>query len=103
MLNAYIRAVEKCGSYDQGNSLSEILPNIDRLSDQQVGRLIVAFNDNGQVRDSFGINGKYPGLYGDGLAYHLRRITGGAYEIKNDRLVEVGDFVVEPDSDDTSF
>ena len=62
MLNAYIKAVGNCVSYDQGNQLSEILPSIDNLSDQQVDGLMSAFNKNGQLRDSYGFNGKKPRL-----------------------------------------
>jgi len=81
MLNAYIKAVQNCQTYDNGNQLSELLPSIDRLSDNQIEKLISAFNKNDQVRDSFGFNGRKPRYYGDGLSYHLRRLTNIIYKL----------------------
>ena len=81
MLNAYIAAVQECSSYDHGNTLSQILPSIERLSDQQATNLASAFNENGQARDSFGFNGKKPHLYGEGLVPHLNRLTGKEYRL----------------------
>ena len=81
MLNAYIKAVQNCQGYDNGNQLSELLPFIDGLSDNQIEKLISAFNKNSQVRDSYGFNGKKPRYYGDGLLYHLRRLTNIAYKL----------------------
>jgi hypothetical protein len=81
MLNSYIEAVQDCQSFDHGNVLAEILPFIDKLSQQQVSRLVSAFKENGQVRDSYGFNGKKPNYYGMGLAFHLSRVTGQAYKL----------------------
>ena len=89
MLNAYIKAVGNCVSYDQGNQLSEILPSIDNLSDQQVDGLMSAFNKNGQLRDSYGFNGKKPRYYGPGLASHLSRITGRSYRFSQFGKIEI--------------
>lgn len=80
MLTAYIEAVRECHNYEHANTLSEILPFIDRLSIDQTNQLISAFNENGQVRDSFGFNGKWPSKHGNGLAFHLNRLTGQTYE-----------------------
>jgi len=80
MLNAYTKAVQDCQSFDHGNTLAEILPFIDKLSDRQANRLVSAYNENGQVRDSFGFNGKRPRYYGEGLPFHLSRLTGQTYE-----------------------
>ncbi len=88
MLNAYIRAVQDCGSYDQGNLLSEILFSIDKLSEQQAKDLISAFNENREVRGSFGFNGKKPQLYGTGLVPHLNRLTGRKYKISRFSEIE---------------
>lgn len=81
MLNAYIKAVQNCQGYDNGNNLSELLPFIDSLSDNQIEKLISAFNKNSQVRDSYGFNGKNSRYYGDGLLYHLRRLTNIVYKL----------------------
>lgn len=89
MLNAYIKAVENCSSYDNGNTLSEILPCIDKLSNQQAVRLISVFNENGQVRDCFGFNGKKPSYYGEGLMSHLSRLTGQTYSLSRSGKIEV--------------
>jgi len=89
MLNEYIKAIENCSSYDNGNTLSAMLPYIHELSDQQAKRLVVAYNENGQVRPSFGFNGNKPRFYGDGLAYHLRKLTGEEYRLLRGGKIEV--------------
>lgn len=81
MKDAYIRAVENCYSYDSGNILSRILPFIEKISDSQATLLISAFNENGDVRGSFGFNGKTPYYWGNGLVYHLSRLTGQTYRL----------------------
>ena len=81
MLNAYINAVQNCQGYDSGNKLSELLPFIDRFSDNHIEKSVKAFNENSQVRDSYGFNGKNSSYYGDGLLYHLRRITKTDYKL----------------------
>lgn len=90
MLNAYIKAVQDCSGFNDGNTLSEILPFIDRLSEQQTHRLIALFRENRQVQSSFGFNGGRPRFYGDGLAYHLSRITGRTYRVEGDEIIEDG-------------
>ena len=89
MLNAYIKAVQNCRSFDQGNKLSEILPSIDKLSDEQASSLMSAFNENGQGRDSYGFNGQKPRFYGVGLASHLSRLTGRTYRFLGSGKIEV--------------
>lgn len=89
MLNAYIKAVQYCSSYDQGNKLSEILPSIGKLSDEQASSLMSAFNENGQVRDSYGFNGQKPRYYGDGLAIYLSRLSGRAYRFSRFGKIEI--------------
>ncbi len=83
MLNAYINAVQNCESYDGGNKLSELLPFIDRLSDNQIEELVKAFNENSQVYDSHGFNGNKSRYYGKGLLHHLRRITNIDYKLSS--------------------
>ena len=79
MTTSFIRMVENCESYDDGNRLAEILDYITELTDEQVKQLISAFNDNYQVSGSFGFNEDHPNRYGEGLASHLKRITGQEY------------------------
>lgn len=81
MLDSYIAAVRNCASFDNGNTLSEVLPDIDRLAEGQADQLVQAFNDNPQVHDSFGFNGTKPFHYGPGLAHHLSRATGRMYAV----------------------
>jgi hypothetical protein len=83
MLNAYINAVQNCQSYDSGTKLAELLPCIDKFSDSQIERIVKAFNENSQVYDCYGFNGKKPRYYGDGLAHHLRRITNVDYKLSS--------------------
>ncbi|MEK7224855.1 MAG: toll/interleukin-1 receptor domain-containing protein, partial [Bacteroidota bacterium] len=88
MLNAYINAVRDCELYDNSNKLSELLSFIDRLSDNQIEQLILAFNENSQVSQSFGFNGKKPNYYGTGLLYHLQRITKVKYKFSDqDKII----------------
>lgn len=89
MLNAYIKAVQDCQCYDHGNTISEIFPFIDKLSGQQVNHLISAFNENGQVCDSFGFNGKNRYKYGDGLVSHLSRLTGRTHRFTQSGKIEI--------------
>jgi hypothetical protein len=89
MLGAYIKAVENCSSFDNGNILAEILSNIDRLSNQQVARLVTAFNNNNELRGSFGFNGKKPGYYGEGLPFHLKRLTGQNWQLLRAGRIEI--------------
>ncbi len=85
MLNAYINAVRKSEIYEDSNKLAELLPCINNLSDLQTDTLIRAFNENSQVRDSFGFNGQKPSTYGRGLAYLLNRIKDTEYKISAGR------------------
>jgi len=89
MLNTYIRAVTHCSSWEQGNTLSEILPYIDKLSNQQLNILVAAYNENSELRGSFGFNGNQPRYYGEGLEFHLRRLTGKAYTVSQAGKIEV--------------
>jgi TIR domain len=86
MLNAYIKAVQTCGSYNKANTLSKILPNLASLSEQQANDLIAAFNENAQLRDSYGFNGTWAAVHGLGLAFHLTRLTGRTYEIRSGKI-----------------
>ena len=83
MVNAYINAIRDCLNFDNANKLAELLPLLDRLSETQIEKIQKAFNENGQVHDSYGFNGKNPRYFGDGLAYHLRRITKVDFRISS--------------------
>ena len=79
MVVAYVASVSRCTNYDQGNTLAQVLPFIEGFTTEQITELVSAFNDNHMVTDSFGFNGKVPNKYGEGLAYHLKRLTGNEY------------------------
>ncbi|MFH1965200.1 MAG: toll/interleukin-1 receptor domain-containing protein [Acidobacteriota bacterium] len=81
MLNAYITEVQECKSFDAGNSLAELLPYIESLDDNQAKKLVSAFNENSQVRASFGFNGTKSQQYGKGLEHHLRRLEKSGHEL----------------------
>ena len=73
MLNAYIQAIVNCPDWTTGCTIAELLPAIDTLSDGQADMLLAAYNENKEVRGSFGFNGAKPNRYGDGLLVHLNR------------------------------
>jgi hypothetical protein len=81
MLDAYIAALPFCSCFDQGNSLAQVLPSIERLTPKQADQLASAYNGNIEIRGSFGFNGGNPRSYGDGLAAHLWRATGEQYSM----------------------
>lgn len=83
---SYTKAVKKCEQYNDGNILATILPYIENLTSTEETELIQAFNGNSQVRESYGFNGNWAGKYGDGLIYHLERITGRRYRISHGEI-----------------
>jgi hypothetical protein len=80
MNDSYIKAAQECQSFGHGNILAEVLPFIDKLSLEQAVKLVSAYNENSELRGSFGFNGSKPGTYGPGLAHHLNRLTGQTYK-----------------------
>ncbi len=86
MLNAYVNAVKTCDSYNKANTLAKILPSITSLSGQQINNLISAFNENGQLRDSYGFNGTWATAHGPGLPFHLTRLSGRTYELRSGKI-----------------
>jgi hypothetical protein len=89
MLQAYIEALPKCRNYDEGITLSKLLPYIHSLSDGQVEQVIAAFNNRNQLGGSWGFNGTRPRMYGSGLPAALTRITGKEYVL--DTLGAIGE------------
>ncbi len=79
MLEAYINAMPKCRTFEEGNHLAEVLPSLKTLTEEQAHRLQSAFNGNKQLQRSYGFAGSWPSKYGLGLAAHLTRITGKEY------------------------
>jgi hypothetical protein len=79
MVDAYINAVPNCGNYDDGNTLSQVLPWIEALTEEQAEKLASAFNRNHQLQGSWGFNGTRSWKFGEGLTFHLTRLTGRKY------------------------
>jgi hypothetical protein len=85
MVNHFISLVEHSGSYDRSNNLATFLSSIEKLELEQIERLILAFNKNSQVSSSMGFRGhktRNGFIYGRGLYFELRRITGIDYKQK---------------------
>lgn len=89
MIDAFIGAAKACKNFDDGNTLAKVLPHIDAMTEQQVEQLVAAFNDNGELKGSFGFNGNRPLHYGDGLAAHLERTTGRKYRVAQSGEIRV--------------
>lgn len=89
LIDAYITAIQTCRSFDAGNLLAEVLPGIEKLSDEQAKKLVEAYNNNSEVRGSFGFNGAKPRAYGDGLIVHLERTTGKKYRFSKSSEIEI--------------
>ncbi len=89
MLNAYIKAVQDCGSFEDGNSISVLLSLIEKLSTKQISDLVAAYNSNGNVKGSYGFNGRNLHFHGTGLLPHLARWTGKQYKFSRDGNIEI--------------
>lgn len=78
-LAAYIEAVKDCSSWDAANALAELLPDIPTLSEEQIDELVLAYNENGELRGGWGFNGTRPGSYGPGLTHYLNQLGSRAF------------------------
>lgn len=88
MFSAYLDALRNCTSFDHGNTLARALPGIDKLNPQQIDGLVAAFNETGQLRGSFGFNGKKERQYGPGLVSHLNRLSTQQFRFGTTGLIE---------------
>jgi len=89
MLDEYVSAVKNCSSFDEGNTLAEVLVDIQKLTDHQVQQLVSAFDANQQVSGCYGFEGTRPYKFGPGLAAHLFRLTGRKYQVSSGQMSEV--------------
>ncbi len=89
MLAAYIRAVQTCKSFDQGNALSKVLTHVEGLTREQTESLVLAFNENTQLQGSFGFSGSWPSKFGPGLAAYLTQTTGTHYVLTSSGQIKV--------------
>lgn len=91
MRDSYIQSVKNCKCYDDGNTLSEILPFINSLSEIEINNLISAYNENSQISISYGFNGKNARYNGDGLISHLNRWTNRNYRFSRSGQIIIPD------------
>jgi len=89
MLDSYINAVKNCQSFNDAKTLSEILPNINKLSSEQISNLVSAFNENQQLKNSYVFNGKKSSLIVNSLPHNLTRLTGQKYILTKSDNIEV--------------
>ncbi|MGH7985165.1 MAG: toll/interleukin-1 receptor domain-containing protein, partial [Candidatus Binataceae bacterium] len=87
MFPAYIRALRSCPDWNTGNTLGEVLPCIENLTDSQLDNLVSAFNETEELRGSFAFNGKNPHFYGDGLLPHLNRLGNRKFAFSDSGLI----------------
>jgi hypothetical protein len=89
MFNAYVQALRRCTSFENGNTLAKILPDLERLSVQQIDDLLSAYNESTELQGSYGFNGKRSVFYGRGLVSHLNRLGSRRFKYGTDGLIEV--------------
>lgn len=89
MLNAYIHSLHKCPSWNAGIRLSRVLPNITSLTVTQIDALVDAYNNNLELRGSFGFNGTKPNMYGPGLVQFLNQHGNRRFKYSSDWHIEL--------------
>ena len=87
MFSAYVQALRKCTSWDSGNTMAKALPGIEKLSKLQIDDLAAAYNENSELRGSFGFNGKSTKFYGPGLVSHLNLLGARQFTFANSGLI----------------
>jgi hypothetical protein len=87
VFSGYIQALGACSSFEAGNSLAKVLPSIEKLNASQIDALVAAYNNNGEIRGSFGFNGTKSPMYGPGLVSHLNRLDKRQFKILSDRRI----------------
>ena len=81
LVDAFIDAVSECPDFASANRLSEILPSIEALKEAQISRLVSVFNENEQIRNSYGFNGTNPSNHGEGLPALMSGLTGRDFRL----------------------
>lgn len=84
VFNGYVQALCACPSFDAGNALARILPSIEKLNVSQIDALVDAYNNNGELRGSFGFTGTRSTMYGPGLVSHLNRLGARQFRLLSD-------------------
>jgi hypothetical protein len=85
---AYIDALRVCSSFDNGNTLAEVLQDIEEITSENIDGLVDAYNTNGEVRGAFGFNGTRPGVYGPGLLKFIHSRSTRRFRQTAHRLAE---------------
>lgn len=88
VFSAYIQALRKCSSWNEGNTIGKALPGIEALSPQQIDELVAAYNETKELRGSFAFNGSKSRPYGPGLVSHLNRLGARQFRFANNGLIE---------------
>lgn len=88
MFSAYIDALRRCSSWENGNVMAEVLPNIATLTADQIDQLVKSYNETAKLHGSWGFNGLKPRFYGPGLTSHLNRLSSRQFKLSGDSLIE---------------
>lgn len=88
MFSAYVQALRRCPNWVSGNIIAEVLPSIEKLTEDQIDELIAAYNQHSELHNSFGFSGLKPNLYGEGLAFHLNRLSNRIFQRTSTRLIK---------------
>lgn len=88
-LAAYIHALRNCPSWDSANTLSKILPAIQRLTPEQIDEFVAAYNETSELRGGWGFNGTRPSMFGHGLVHYLNIRGNRRFKFGKDGLIEV--------------
>jgi hypothetical protein len=87
MFNAYIHALRKCSSWNNGNTLAKVLDCREELTSTQIDELVKAYNETTELHGSYGFNGSKPSFYGHGLVSHLNRLGSRRYRFEEFGLI----------------
>lgn len=87
MIAGFLQVVRECASFNDANHLATLLPHISQFSIENADEIVHIYNSNDEVRGGFGFNGSKPTVYGQGLVYHLNRLTGRQYRFSEHRKI----------------
>lgn len=91
MSSAFIRSLRDCKSFDTGNIIGKLLPEIEQLTPAQVDQIVSAYNENSELRGAFAWNGTKPAYYGLGLLEYLKGLDGRSFSVeRGSGLIKVG-------------
>jgi hypothetical protein len=88
MFSAYVGALRRCPSWDDGNILARALEGIEALTEEQIDELVAAYNETSELRGSFAFHGGKPARYGPGLVSYLNRFGAREFRFSESGLIE---------------